>query len=88
MNRRFSLSALGARILTVIEERETAGSDLVLSGVKKGSAYTMLYRFRDRGLVRAVREEATPFGRPRVLYSLTEKGKRLLDSYRSFFSEE
>lgn len=63
-------------ILRRLDRRQSA-ADLIASGVKPGSANTILSRLESRGLVSSQDE-----GRDRT-WGLTEQGLRLVDALRA-----
>ncbi|WP_294496931.1 PadR family transcriptional regulator [uncultured Gemmiger sp.] len=90
----FKKGALEMVLLALIARRRTYGYEIIqqlgkigaplFSSTREGTLYPLLYRLEDAGLV-AGELEATPGGRAKKYYRITEAGRAALKRRRAFW---
>lgn len=92
----FKKGALEMVLLALIARRRTYGYEIIqqlgkigaplFSSTREGTLYPLLYRLEDAGLV-AGELEATPGGRAKKYYRITDAGRRTLAQMQQFWQE-
>lgn len=90
----FKKGALEMVLLALIARRRTYGYEIIqqldrigaplFSGTREGTLYPVLYRLEDAGLV-AGELEASPGGRAKKYYRITEAGRAALAQRKEFW---
>lgn len=91
----FKKGSLEMILLCLIGRRETYGYEIitelnnsasVLGYAKEGTIYPILYRLQESGLVQCRIAPAAANGGSKKFYSLTEKGRKVLQELMDFWS--
>ena len=91
MNAQFKKGVLELIVLAAVEQKDMYGYELVAEvskvvNVKEGTIYPILYRLQEAELIKCRLAPAVANGGSKKYYSLTDKGRNILDELILFWS--
>ena len=91
MNAQFKKGVLELIVLAAVEQKDMYGYELVAEvskvvNVKEGTIYPILYRLQEAELIKCRLAPAAANGGSKKYYSLTDKGRNVLDELILFWS--